>query len=505
MTALYLRLSRDDGTEKDSESILNQKEFLIDYAQKHGLNVVGIFADDGWSGLSFDRPDFKRMLAMIERGEINTVITKDMSRLGRDYIQVGYYLDKYFPMHGVRYIAVNDAVDTGEVNSTNDMTPFRAVFNDMYAKDISKKVRTALATKKNGGKFIGSQPPYGYKKDPLDKNHLVIDEETAVYVRWIYKEFLLGGSLRGIAHKLSADNVPTPSAQKNLTATQRYFKGIWNDVIVKRILTNPTYAGNLTQNMTRKVSYKVDKKVRLPKSEWVTVPNTHEAIISQEDFDAVQQILAKRNYNKTKRTGKTHLLSGLVFCQDCGGSMTFVKESETRTYLVCSRWRKNARLGVCTSHSIREEYVENAIKDKLKELAAAINTSEILSGAGAFFENKSGNEKLIAIMENKIKACKATSLSLYKDKASGLISGEEYVEFSKGIKSEREDYEKRLEELMHEAEYSKSLKDLSEVLNSIIQFGDIDRNALLMLVDKVYIGKDKEIEIVFKFDNPKIQ
>ena len=246
MTALYLRLSRDDGTEKDSESILNQKEFLLDYAKKHGLNVVGIFADDGWSGLSFDRPDFKRMLTMIERGGINTVITKDMSRLGRDYIQVGYYLDKYFPMHGVRYIAVNDAVDTGEMNSTNDMTPFRAVFNDMYAKDISKKVRTALETKKNSGKFIGSLAPYGYKKNRHDKNHLVIDEETAFFVRRIYKEFLAGETILGIAHKLSSDNIPTPSAHKNLTATQRYFKGIWNDAIIRRILTNPTYAGNLT-------------------------------------------------------------------------------------------------------------------------------------------------------------------------------------------------------------------------------------------------------------------
>lgn len=501
-TALYLRLSRDDGTEKESESIQNQKNFLSDYAEKNNLNVVGIFADDGWSGLSFDRPDFKRMLNMIEIGAVNTVVTKDLSRLGRDYVQVGYYLDKYFPMHGVRYIAVNDAVDTGDVNGTNDMTPFRAVFNDMYAKDISKKVRTALATKKSNGKFIGAQPPYGYKKDPLDKNHLVVDDETAVCVRRIYREFLAGGTLIGIAHKLSEEKIPTPSEQKNLTATQRYFKGVWNDTIIKRILTNPTYVGNLTQNMTRKVSYKVDKKVRLPKSEWITVPNTHEAIISQEDFDAVQQILAKRNYNKEKRSGKTHLLSGLVFCQDCGGSMTFVKESETRTYLVCSRWRKNARLGICTSHSIREEYVENAIKDKLKELASAINTSEILSEAGAFFENKKGNEKLVAVIENKIKACKATSLNLYKDKVSGVISEAEFVEFSEGIKAEREIYEKRLEELHQEAEHNSSMKDLSDLLNSIVEFGDIDRNTLLMLVEKVYIGKNKEIEIVFKFDNP---
>jgi len=442
---------------------------------------------------------------MIEQGKINTVITKDMSRLGRDYIQVGYYLDKYFPMNNVRYIAVNDAVDTGEANAINDMTPFRAVFNDMYAKDISKKVRTALTTKKNSGKFIGSQPPYGYKKDPLDKNHLIIDEETAVYVKQIYKDFLAGATIIGIAHKMSAGNIPTPSAQKNLTATQRCFKGIWNESIIKRILTNPTYAGHLTQNMTRKVSYKLDKKVRLPKDEWITVPNTHEAIISQEDFDAVQDILAKRSYNKTKRQGKTHLLSGVVFCKDCGGSMTFVKESETRTYLVCSRWRRNARLGVCTSHSIREAYVENVIKDKLKELALAINTSEILSEADAFFNNESNNEKLISTLENKIEVSKTTALNLYKDKASGLISEAEYIELSNGIKAERMVYEQRLKELLQETERSNSVKDLSEILNGITQFENVDHNTLLMLIDKIYIGKDKEIEIVFNFDDPNIK
>ena len=321
-------------------------------------------------------------------------MTKDLSRLGRDYIEVGKYIDKYFPSHGIRYIAVNDGIDTESASSTNDMTPFRAVFNDMYAKDISKKVRTALTTKKLGGKFIGSQPPYGYKKDPNDKNHLIIDEETAVYVRQIYKDFLAGDTILGIAHKLSINKVSTPSQQKNLTATQKNFKGIWNDAIIRRILTNPTYAGNLAQNMTRKVSYKVDKKVRLPQNEWIIIKNTHEPIISQKDFDAAAEILSKRSYHKKKRAGKPHLLSGLVFCKDCGGSMSFVRGSETRTYLVCSRWRKNAKLGICTSHSIRESYVEDIIKEKLKELASAINTSEILTEADAFLDRENDNAKL---------------------------------------------------------------------------------------------------------------
>ncbi len=502
LTALYLRLSRDDGTLTDSESILNQKSFLLEYAKANSLNVVEIFSDDGYSGLSFDRPEFNRMIKLIEEKKINTVITKDLSRLGRDYIEVGNYIDKYFPMHGVRYIAVNDSIDTEASSSANDMTPFRAVFNDMYAKDISKKVRTALTTKKVNGKFIGSQPPYGYKKDPNDKNHLIIDEETAIIVRWIYKEFLSGGTILGIAHKLSLDKIPTPSGQKNLTATQKNFKGIWNDAIIRRILTNPTYAGHLTQNTTRKISYKIDKKVRLPQNEWIVIKNTHEPIVSQEDFDAAAEILSKRNYHKKKRSGNQHLLSGLVFCKDCGGSMSFVKESETRTYLVCSRWRKNAKLGICTSHSIRESYVESIIKDKLKELASAINTSEILSDAGAFLINENNNEKLMEAINRKIDVCKNTMLSLYKDRVSGIISEEEYSELSEGIKAERAVYTQRLNELLAESENINSAKDMSELLSSIISFESIDRNTLLMLIDKIYIGKNKEIEIQFKFDNP---
>ena len=499
MTALYLRLSRDDGTVTESESIANQKAFLTDYAEKNGLNVAHVFSDDGYSGLSFDRPDFKRMIKMIEDKRINTVVTKDLSRLGRDYIEVGKYIDKYFPAHGIRYIAVNDGIDTAA--QSDDMTPFRAVFNDMYAKDISKKVRTALTTKKVGGKFIGSKPPYGYKKDPNDKNHLVIDEETAVYVRRIYRDFLAGETILGIAHRLSMDGVPTPSQQKNLTAFKQ--AKVWNDTSIRRILTNPTYAGHLAQNMTRKVSYKVDKKVRLPREEWIIIRDTHEPIVSQEDFDAAADILSKRSYNKRKRAGEPHLLSGLVFCRDCGGGMSFVRESETRTYLVCSRWRKNARLGVCTSHSIRESYVESIVKDKLKELASAINTSEILTEADAFFNSENNNAKLTESLMKKIEACKSTALSLYKDKACGTISAEEYAEMSDGIKAERAVYERQLEELHREKERGGSARDMCGLLKSIVGFENIDRNTLLMLVDKIYIGQDKEIEIHFKFDNPR--
>jgi len=501
-TAIYLRLSRDDGSVFESESISNQREFLIDYAEKHNLDVVEILSDDGFSGTNFERPGFKKLIELVENKSIDTIITKDLSRLGRDYIRTGYYLEQYFPLHNIRYVAVNDNIDTATQNSNSDMTPFRAVFNDMYAKDISKKVRTALDTKKRQGKFIGSNAPYGYKKDPNDKNHLIIDEEAATYVRQIFREFLAGGSIIGIAHKLTQNKVPTPSEYKNLTATQKYIKGVWNDIMVKNILTNPTYIGNLTQNRSRKISYKVDKKVRLPQNEWITVEKTHEAIILPEDFEAAADLLSKRSYNKRKRSGETHLLSGLVYCKDCGGGMTFVREAPTRVYLVCSRWRKNAKLGICTSHCIREDYVENQIKNILKSLAVTLNTSEILTEADAFLKEKNDTKKVRESLNKKIEKCKATALNLYKDKVSGLITETDYIEMSECLKSERAIYESRLRELDNEEKECKNKNDIAELLRMIISFEDIDRNALLMLVEKVYIGKDKDVEIQFKFDNP---
>lgn len=502
LTALYLRLSRDDEKESESESISNQREFLTDYAKRNSFNIVEIFIDDGYSGTTYDRPAFQRMIKMVEQKKINTIITKDLSRLGRDYIKTGYYLEEYFPLNKIRYIAVNDGIDTFANSSGNDMSAFRAVFNDQYAKDISKKVRTALDTKKRSGKFIGSTAPYGYKKDPLDKNHLIIDDEAAYYVRRIYADFLSGESIIGIAHKLTLDKVPTSSEYKKLKATQQQFKGLWNDTIVRRILSNPTYAGNLTQNMSTKINYKVKRKVRIQKENWIIVQGTHEPIVSQNDFDAVQELLTKRSYSKRHRKGANHLLTGLVFCKDCGGAMSFVRESPTRTYLVCSRWRKNARLGICTSHSIREDYVENAIKEKLKELMSSVNVSDIVQTEDILAVGQSDNGKLIETLNRKIQTCRDTLLCLYKDRATGVISENEYAEMAESIKSERCVYEKRLEEIQSDFSRNNEKINVMRILSDIINVDTVDRNTLLFLIDRVYIGKDKEIEIVFKFANP---
>ena len=286
MTAIYMRISREDGGEGESESIQNQRAMLLDYCHHSGYPDIREYADDGRSGLNFDRPAFNRLLEDIEQGLIQTVITKDLSRLGRDYILTGHYIERYFPERNIRYIAVNDGIDTFE--DSNDMTPFRAVINDMYARDISKKVRSALDTKRISGLFIGAKAPYGYKKSPLEKGRLVIDEKTRANVEAIFRIFLETCNLSGTARRLNSMEIAPPSDNG----------GGWNPATVRRILTNPTYIGSVTQRRTRKISHKIKKRMIIPREGWMVVENTHEGIIDRDIFFRAGEIIRGRKYSR---------------------------------------------------------------------------------------------------------------------------------------------------------------------------------------------------------------
>lgn len=286
--ALYMRLSRDDGSKTESDSIASQRLFLFDYCKKNGFEISDVYIDDGYSGTNFDRPEFKRMISDAVSGKFCTVITKDMSRLGRDYIVTGEYIERFFPVNGIRYIAVNDGIDTESGGFGNDMIPFRAVFNDMYAKDISRKVRTALDSRRAAGKFIGSSAPYGYVKDENDKSRLLPDMRCANVVIRIYSEFASGKSMLSIAEGLSKDEVTTPSEMKN---DNRRKSVKWNSVMIKRILTNPTYRGNLTQGFCTKINYKTQKRRRcLPERRFI-VYGTHEPLVDEILAEAVDKRL----------------------------------------------------------------------------------------------------------------------------------------------------------------------------------------------------------------------
>lgn len=288
-TALYSRLSRDDGIEDCiSQSIINQQSLLQDFADKNKFSVYDIYSDDGYSGTDFNRPDFKRMISDIRNGFVKNVIVKDLSRLGRDYVMTGFYIERFFPENNVRFIAVNDNMDTNYSESL-ELSPFKAVMNDMYARDISKKVRVSLDTLKRQGKFIGSSAPYGYQKDMGNKNHLIEDKNVSDIVRLIFDMFIDGKSYTQITDYLNNNDIKSPLQYKKDLSV-----GKWNSTTVKNILINETYAGNLTQNKRKKVNCKINKRVAILKEQWITVKNTHQPIVSYDIFCQVQQIIKDR-------------------------------------------------------------------------------------------------------------------------------------------------------------------------------------------------------------------
>ena len=295
--ALYIRLSKEDENEGPSESVTNQKSLLDEFVKNNRLSVYDVYIDDGYSGTDFDRPAFQRMIGDIEAGKVNMVITKDLSRLGRDYIMTGHYMERYFPEKRVRYISLLDGSDTGVESTAHDITPFRAIMNDMYAKDISKKIKSVKRDKQRKGQFIGGKPVYGYKKHTTEKNRIVVDEEVAPVVRRIFVMALEGMSCRKIAARLNEEGVPTPATYAGLPVPNPgCYTGLWSSERISEMLQNETYIGNMVQGRTVKISYKSNKCQRQEPSNWVVVEKTHEPLVDKETFRKVQMLVSSRTF-----------------------------------------------------------------------------------------------------------------------------------------------------------------------------------------------------------------
>lgn len=373
--AIYLRLSRDDERGGESMSIENQRSYLRQYAARRGWTIQKEYVDDGYSGLTFERPGFRTLLEDIDRGWVDTVLTKDLSRLGRDQIYTAFYYQIYFPQRNVRYIAAAEGFDTADAGMGGLLFPFLTAANDFYTADVSRKVRSALTARKREGKFIGAQAPLGYQKDPEQPGHLVVDEGAAPIIRAVFRCYQSLGSVNGAARELTRAQVPTPAQCRDREKEGARLPGVWSGTMVRRILTNPTYAGHLTQNRRVKVNYKLKKRKNLPEEEWIVVPNTHSPIVGQEEFDRVQELLARRSYCPEER-GQPHLLTGLAFCADCGSPMTYVREGAGRTYMVCGAYRKGGSLRLCTAHRVREDWVLRGIVVELRRIGQSIKLEE---------------------------------------------------------------------------------------------------------------------------------
>ena len=379
ITALYCRLSRDDELQGDSNSIINQKTILQKYADDNGFLNTMFFVDDGYSGTNFDRPDWQRLMALVDEGRISTIIVKDMSRLGRDYLKVGYYTEVLLPDADVRFIAINNGIDSAN-QQDSDFTPFLNIINEWYAKDTSKKIRAVLKAKGESGKPLCTNPPYGYLKDPNDKHRWIVDEPAAEVIRKIFRLCVAGRGPSQIATELSRQKIPVPTAhfkEMGIHIPAKVPEDIyaWQSRTVSHILSRMEYLGHTINFKTKKKSYKVRKKVNNNPSEWMIFENTHEAIVDQETFEIVQNIRNSRR--RQTPMGEMPVLSGMLYCADCGAKLSQVRArgwTHEQEYFVCATYRK--RKGQCSSHRIHNIQVERILLSEINRMLAFIHDRE---------------------------------------------------------------------------------------------------------------------------------
>lgn len=509
--ALYIRLSKEDEHKGPSQSVQNQQSLLQTFVQQHGLSVYDTYVDDGWSGTNFDRPSFQRMIADIESGKVNLVITKDLSRLGRDYILTGHYMERYFPEHRVRYISLLDGIDTGVDSTANDITPFRAIMNDMYAKDISKKIKSVKRDKQRKGLFIGGKPVYGYKMHPTEKNKIVIDENVAPVVRRIFALALSGMSCRQIAALLNQDGVPTPSAYAHLSiAKPGAYSGLWSGERISEMLQNETYIGNMVQGRRVKISYKSKKCVNQSPEHWVIVEGTHEPIIDTETFQKVQVLLNSRRH--TRNRTYDFALKGLIFCHECGHPLSVINRKNTNgddvLYFICRTYQRNTRAGVCTSHSIQEQTVTRAVFTKIQELcASALQPDALFPIASEALQKAQANTAHLSELQDiqsKLDTLTANLDQMYADRLSGLLSAEDFARIYQRVNQDRRALEERKHELSQQASCPISAQDRAPALvQQFLQTLDGNRALLVSLIARVELTQDKEIILYFRFHAPE--
>ena len=509
--ALYLRLSKEDdknkGSEADSESIVNQRALLEKFAKDADLKYK-VYTDDGWSGGNFDRPAFEEMITDIEAKRINMVITKDMSRLGRDYIDTGHYMERYFPENDVRYISLLDGIDTGIDSTNNDISPFRALLNDMYAKDISKKILAVKHAKQAKGQFVGGKAYFGYAKHPTEKNKIVIDEVAAEIVRQIFELALDGKSCREIAIILNAKNIPTPATYANIKLTRKGpYSGLWSSERISAMLTNEVYIGNMVQGRTRKLSYKSKKSIKLPREKWIVVEGTHEPLIDRETFDKVGLLIKSRD--NTRQRTLDYLLKGLVYCHECGYPLGVVKRklagNRDVMYLLCRTYQRFTQYDACTCHCVRLEAVTNIILEKVKNIcqrySGLLDLGELTDEAnGRMLAEKKRQKNSSANIKANLEAIKSKIDRVYNDRLSEKLAEEDFQRIYKKLKDEQTALQNKLQNL--DGSENDGLLDnqkTKELVQRFLAAEECNRELIVSMIEKIELTKDKELLIHFRF------
>lgn len=445
ITALYARLSQEDALDGESNSIANQRKILLKYATDNGFPNPTFFIDDGVSGVTFDRPGWNEMIRLAEAGKVQTVIVKDMSRMGRDYLKVGYYTESFFAERDIRYIAINDGVDSEKVD--NEFTPFRNLFNDFYARDTSKKIRAVMRSKGNAGEHLCSNPPYGYRKDPADKKKWIVDEEAAEVVKRIFDLCIAGKGPMQIAKILTADKVLTVKAyyakRDGKPMPDNLYR--WDYKSIAGILERPEYTGCTVNFKTYSKSHKLKKRLQNAPENQRIFPNTQPAIIEEKVFERVQELRA--NKRRPTKTGRQGLFSGLLYCADCGEKLYFCTTNSftpKQEHYVCSNYKSNT--GTCSAHFIREETLKLFVRQRIFDVTAMF-INDIQGFQKIVYQQRfTEAEKAVKRQKKELEQARKRIAELdrifkriYEDDINGTISHERFLKLSAEYEAEQKE------------------------------------------------------------------
>ena len=531
ITALYCRISLDDGGDNESMSISNQKLLLKDHAEKLGMFQYEYYVDDGYTGRNFNRPSFRRMIADIEAGKVGCVITKDLSRLGRNYIEAGTYIEIFFPKHNVRYIAVTDGVDS-LTSPELDITPFKNILNDMYSRDISKKVLAGRMTRSRQGKFCGGTPPYGLKRDPEEKGHLLIDPETAPVIRKIYDMALDGWGCMRIAKRLMEDKAPITHVKTQTECDVNYY--YWSASRISHILRNPFYKGAHLVCRTHQKGIRSGTVDIIPREDWEIIENSHEAIVTPEEWDKVQELIDGRPaIMEGNACPFYNIFHGIIYCATCGKSMQVRYEKVGRTgknrftgkmrepidkaYYICQTYNRLGK-NACTSHKIEARDLYDLVLKDIQELAAMA-----LQDADAFYSrlcrrmerqyqtDASEVQRECEKLEVRNQEIDDLFLNLYTDKAKGILSEQRFLKLTSAMEQEQEANRKRLQDLSLLIRRTESQEsDVQTFIHEIRQYAaiqELDEAMLHRLISRIVVGemkkvdgqKQQEVKIIYNF------
>ncbi len=514
ITALYCRLSKDDGTNNESMSISTQKTMLKDYAKRNGFLNCRFYVDDGYSGTNYDRPAFRQLIEDIQDGEVSTLITKDLSRLGRNYLETGTYIEVFFPNHNVRYIAINDGVDSID-NAQMDITPFHNIINEMYAKDTSRKIKSALHARKMQGKYMATTAPFGYQKDEKDHNHLVIDEVTAPVVELIFSIAEEGVGLHTICNRLRKAKVIKPSFYKRemferYTDEEKMYD--WDTAYVSKILHDPVYAGNLTVAERPTKTMRSKKRQYIPYAEREDIYGTHEPIIEQSRWNTVQKILESRPpVIGESSSGYDNIFRGIIKCADCGSAMLAKVEQKRKrnnvldkTFYCCTKYRKFGKEG-CSSHTIEARTVhEVVLADIQKHAGQALADRKAMVTEIAerlnlqMSADREQQKKELRQCKQRVSEIENLYAKLYEDLTRELITEKRFQMLSARFDSEQEELTARIKELEKSAiadkEQLSSIEQFAEQISGYAGITELNFKIINQLIEKILVSEPVEVD-----------